>query len=449
MVLNNSKYGDIWNSVLLKLEQEINDANAFESFFFDTKIVSIDGNTITISAPNAFSAEILNRRYLELIQSLLNETTQSNYKCTIIDASTITEKTVTLSPQKPVFMSNLNPKFAFENFVIGPSNRESYVASLAIAMDPGNFYNPLFIFGRSGLGKTHLLHAIGNYIRIKNPSANILYTSTDDFIDQVIRAFKDSSGIEGLKDLYRQVDVLLLDDIQFLSSKEKTKEVLFNIFNTLINNGKQIVLTSDRPPYELKSIEDRLVGRFSSGLTIEIKALEFETAYQILKRKVEALDPKHNGIDEEVLKYIVSNYSTDVRDLEGALNKLLFYSITFNPGEVINMEIATRALESLSKKSERNAITIEKIKMVVANYYNISPTRLESKTRTADITVARHIAMYLCRTILDASLNKIGSAFGGKDHSTVINACEKVDKLLKENEDYQVAITELTSKIKG
>ncbi len=447
MVLSNSRYEDIWKSVLSNLQTRINDNAAFSSFFYDTKIVEIEGDNITVSAPNSFAAEILVRRYLELIQELLNDVTQSNFKCTIVDAASLVEAKKTITTQQPTFISNLNPKFTFENFVVGPSNRESYVASLATAMDPGNFYNPLFLYGKSGLGKTHLLHAIGNYVRVKNPSANVFYRSVDDFVEDVVKAFKDS-GIETLKDKYRQVDVMLLDDVQFLSSKEKSKEVLFSIFNLLINAGKQIVLTSDRSPHELKNIEDRLVGRFSSGLSVEIRALEYETAYMILKKKIEVLDINGGKIDEDVLKYIASNYSSDVRKLEGALNKLLFYAITFNPGDHIDMQVALETFKSFSKIQEKNAVTIDKIKMAVSEYYSISPSQLESRQRTSNITVARHIAMYLCRSMLNVSLAKIGDEFGGKDHTTVISACEKVEKMLKENPDYIQAIEDLKKLIK-
>ena len=445
----NNKYDEIWSNALTKLKEEINDNAVLSSFFYGTKIVSISDNTITVSAPSSFAVSILNNRYLELIRDVLNNITQSNYECKIVDSNNLKEEIeiTRATPVQSVFISNLNPKFTFETFVVGPSNHESYVAATATATDPGNFYNPLFIYGRSGLGKTHLLHAIGNYIRVKNPAMKVLYRSTDDFVEEVVKAFKDT-GIENLKDKYREVDVLLLDDVQFLSTKEKTKETLFHIFNLLINSGKQIVLTSDRHPSEIKSLEDRLVGRFSSGLSIEIKALEYDTAYRILKKKVESQDINNGKIDDNVLQYLAKNYSTDVRKLEGALNKLLFYAITFNPGSEINMDVVTNTFAPLVRNQENNNIDINLIKTAVSEYYSISPSQLSSKLRTSNITVARHIAMYLCRSMLDVSLVKIGEEFGGRDHSTVINACEKVEKMLKENTDYIQAIEDLKRIIK-
>jgi len=444
-----NKYDEIWSNALTKLKEEINDNAVLSSFFYGTKIVSISDNTITVSAPSSFAVSILNNRYLELIRDVLNNITQSNYDCEIIDSNSLKEEIeiTRAAPAPSVFISNLNPKFTFETFVVGPSNHESYVAATATATDPGNFYNPLFIYGRSGLGKTHLLHAIGNYIRVKNPAMKVLYRSTDDFVEEVVKAFKDT-GIENLKDKYREVDVLLLDDVQFLSTKEKTKETLFHIFNLLINSGKQIVLTSDRHPSEIKSLEDRLVGRFSSGLSIEIKALEYDTAYRILKKKVESQDINNGKIDDNVLQYLAKNYATDVRKLEGALNKLLFYAITFNPGSEINMDVVTNTFAPLVRNQENNNIDINLIKTAVSEYYSISPSQLSSKLRTSNITVARHIAMYLCRSMLDVSLVKIGEEFGGRDHSTVINACEKVEKMLKENPDYIQAIEDLKRIIK-
>lgn len=444
MSIKNERYKEIWEASLSLIQRSINDNQVFSNFFYDTHIEDIKSDVIIISAPNSFAVQVLNRKYIELISEVIHQTTSSNFKVEIVDINTYEEeaKSEIVSEKPQVFISNLISKFTFDNFVVGESNRESYMAAFTTATDPGNFYNPLFIYGKSGLGKTHLVHAIGNYIRDKNPNYKILYKSVDDFVEDVIKAYKES-GVESLKELYKQVDVFLLDDVQFLSSKTKSKEVLFSIFNTLINNGKQIVLTSDRPPQDLRDIEDRLVGRFSSGLSVQIKALEYETAYKILEKKVSSLDINGGNIDDEVLKYIAENYSTDVRRLEGALNKILFYSITFNPNTDINMDLVKNTFEVIDKKNVQESLTLDKIKIAVSEYYSISVSQLESKVRTSNVSTARHIAMYLCRKYLDISLNQIGDGFGGKDHTTVINAIEKVEKLLKENPDYLGAIEDL------
>lgn len=445
MVLNNSKFEEIWNAVLAQLNDYIDDRIAFDAYFLNTKISKIENNTIFVATPNRYSATVLNQRYHEKISEYLQTITQSNFKVSIMDEESLNTFLITSEAIKPEkkFYSNLNPRFSFENFVHGVCNLESYQAALATAMDPGGFYNPLFIYGKSGLGKTHLLHAIGNYIRSKrDTSLKVLYLTADDFFEEYVRSIKDKDG-DSLKDRFREIDVLLLDDVQFLSTKEKTKEIFFHIFNLLINAGKQIVITSDRSPSELRSLEDRLVSRFLSGLTVEIKDLDYDTALNILKKKVETQNINNGEIDEGVLKYIASNYLTDVRQLEGALNKLLFYAITYNKQEKINLEMALETFKSFSAIKDRNTVSCEKIKLVVAEYYNISPNQLVSKLRTSNLVTARHIAIYLCRTMLDLPLQKIGEEFGGRDHSTIINACDKVDRLLKKDQDYVIVINNL------
>jgi len=446
--MENREYESIWTACLAKLQDSINDMSAFSNFFYDTSIISINNDLVTIGASNSFAAQVLNRKYVEQIQKVVEEITQTNYKILIIDKGQASSDFQPIVEREKVFISNLNPKFTFDNFVVGVSNREAYMAAYATAMDPGKFYNPLFIYGKSGLGKTHLAHAIGNYIRSKNDNVKVLYKSVDDFVEDVVKAFKDQ-GIEVLKDFYRDVDVFLLDDIQFLTTKEKSKEVLFSIFNNLINAGKQIILTSDKPISELKHLEDRLVGRFSQGLSVQIKDLEYETAYQILCKKIEALDINQGRIEEDVIKYIATNYSKDVRQLEGALNKILFYAITLNPSSSIDMNLIKNTFAVINKKPGEGNLTIEKIKIAVSEYYSISISQLEGKQRTSNIAIARHIAMWLCRTMLDVSLNQIGEGFGGKDHTTVINAIEKVDNLLKEDISYKQAVDELKKLLKN
>lgn len=449
MTFNNSKLEDIWNSVLVSVERTLNDRTLYQSFFENTKIDSINGDTITIVTPNSYSATVLKTKYLDLLQNLLEEITQSNFKCLIVDESSLEIRKREILPTKieTTFVSNLNPRYTFENFVTGQCNRESCTAAVTTAIDPGHFYNPLFLYGRSGLGKTHLLHAIGNYIKTKNPSMKVLYTTVDDFFEEYVKAIKDK-GIEDLKDRYRQLDVLLLDDVQFLAKKEKTKEVFFHIFNILINAGKQIVLTSDRHPQELKSLEDRLVGRFSSGLSIEIKNLEYDTALRILKKKIETLDINGSNISDDVLEFIATNYASDVRQLEGALNKLLFYAINFNQNDDINMDVALETFKSLKTSTNRNQLDCERIKITVAEYYNISVNQLSKKIRTTNIVIARHIAMYLCKELLDLSLTKIGEEFGGKDHTSVMNAIKNVENKMKQNSDYFIAVEEIKNILK-
>lgn len=449
MVLDASKMGDIWNTVLNRLEREVDDRLVYSTYFEGSYIKSIDNGLVTVVSPSRFAAIMLKSKYFESIQAHVDDVTQTNFKVQIIDQDEADAKTkvdvlvsnAAVRMEKP-FDSHLNPKFTFESFVTGPSNREACVAAVSAATDPGNFYSPLFIFGKSGLGKTHLLHAIGNYIKDKNPSFRVLYLTTDDFFEHYIKMVKERSS-ESLKEEFKNIDVLLLDDVQFLASKEKTRETFFHIFNLLSNNNKQIVLTADRPPQELKDVEDRLVGRFASGLSVEIQALEKETAYEILRKKVENQHLNDGKIDEDVLRYISENYSGNVRQLEGALNKLLFYAITFNKREEIDMNTALETFKTFERVKQSNPITMDRIKNAVAEYYNISVTQLTSKIRQSSLVTPRHIAMYLCKSMLDPTLKEIGEAFGGRDHTTVINAVNKVEKLLKTSEDYVVVINDL------
>ena len=452
MLLTSSKREEIWNEVLSRVEKELNDTMIFSTFFNESRLANITDDEAIIQVPTIFAKQAISTDpYHSLLKDIFNKVTGSNFNLKIVDSykeDKEEEETSFIDKESFIdFNSNLNPNYTFESFVVGPSNREGQAASLAAALNPGKFYNPLFLFGKSGLGKTHLLHAIGNYIKNKNSSMKVLYMTVDDFFEEYVKAIKDKE-IEALKDKYRQIDVLLLDDIQFLASKEKTKEVFFNIFNILFNAGKQIVITSDRHPQELKSLEDRLVGRFSSGLSIEIKDLEYDTAFRILKKKIETMNINGGNIDDEVLEFIAQNYSTDVRQLEGALNKLLFYAINFKQQDEINMTTALETFKSFSKNKEKNKLDCDLIQLVVAEYYNISVSQLKGKLRNTNIVLARQIAMYLCRTMLDCSFKKIGEEFGGKDHSTVIASIAKVEKMLKENSDYLIAINEIKEIIK-
>ena len=450
MLLTSSKREEIWNEVLMRVEKELNDTMIFSTFFNESRLVNISDDEAIIQVPTIFAkTAISNDPYFSLLTEIFNKVTGSNFNLKIVD-SYKEEKEETSFNEKESFIdfnSNLNPNYTFESFVVGPSNREGQAASLAAALNPGKFYNPLFLFGKSGLGKTHLLHAVGNYIRSKNKSMRVLYISSDQFIEEYFRCIREK-GFEALKNRFRSIDVILIDDIQFLASREKVGEYFFSIFNLFINSNKQIIMTSDRPPLELKGLEDRLVSRFASGLSVGLTAPEYETSFKILKNKIKEQNMPEDIIEDDVLKYIAERFSNDVRQLEGALNKLLFTAISFNNSGSITMNDAIDSFKLIGVPGEKKNLTIEKIKIVVAEYYNISPNELSSKVRTSKIAMARHIAMYLCRTLLTSSLSQIGNEFGGRDHTTVINGIEKVEKLCKNNEDYLIAVTELKSRLK-
>lgn len=447
--MNFSKLNSIWDEVLSSLKNKLQDNNIFNTFFQDSKLYEIKDDTACISVKTKFAKQLLESRYSTIIEMTLEEVCKTHYNClfTLENAmDTFETNKVSKAEDKEGFVSNLNSNYTFENFVVGPSNQEAQSAALTAALEPGKFYNPLFIYGKSGIGKTHLLHAIGNYIRYKSgQETKVYYISSADFLDDYVNAIRENT-INELKESFKKMDVLLIDDIQFLSGKDKTNEMFFHIFNHLINNRKQIVITSDRSPNELKGLEERLVSRFASGLSVCIQNPEYETSLEILKKKVENQNISSKVIKEDVLSYIALKYSKDIRQLEGALNRLVFYAESFKKQtKVIDLDLAQEALKGLvvNQNTNSNALTIDKIKMAVADYYKISTSQLSASIRVSNISNARHIAMYLCRNLLDVPFIKIGDEFGGRDHSTVINACEKVEKLLKTDANFKQAIEDI------
>lgn len=338
----------------------------------------------------------------------------------------------------------------FDNFVVGDCNRESKAAALACAIYPGKF-NPLFIYGNSGLGKTHLLMAIANYVIQNNPSQKVYYTDANKFVENVVSSIRDNK-IDAFKQYMYSVDVLLVDDIQFLAGKEKSHEVFFTIYNELISKGKQICLASDRQPKEIKGLEERLISRFSSGLSEGIDSPEFETSLAILQMKIKQSGYGYEieDIDKEGLDYIASNFSGNVRELEGAWNRVLFYAIQWqNDGEKIKFETVLAALRNSAVVSDKTGLSPKKIIKTVADYYGLTHQQITSKTRTKNIANARHISIYLCRKLLDIPYIKIGDEFGGRDHSTIISACTKVEKQIKKYPEYAEAVKKIEAMLKS
>jgi chromosomal replication initiator protein len=444
--MNLSKLSTIWEQVLQIVKDQLQDNKVFDTFFQNSKLCKVDGDTAYVSVKTKFAKELLGERYLPLIEKALEQTTNYNYSCKIVMENEIAPQSEDLEvDQKSDYVSNLNSNYTFENFVVGPSNQEAQSAALTTALEPGKFYNPLFIYGKSGIGKTHLLHAIGNYITSKDHNKHVYYVSSAEFLDEYVNAIR-ASQIDEFKESFKQNDVLLIDDIQFLSGKDKITETFFHIFNHLVTRHKQIVITSDRAPNELKKLEERLVSRFASGLSVQITAPEYETSLEILKKKIEGQTISTKVIKEDVLSYIALKYSKDIRQLEGALNRLMFYAESFKKqSKVIDLSIAQEALKGLvvTPVQQSDTLTVEKIKMTVADYYKLSTSQLSSSVRVSNISNARHIAMYLCRVLLDTPFIKIGDEFGGRDHSTVINACEKVEKLLKTDPNFKQAVEDI------
>ena len=438
----------IWDQVKDIIRSSFEDSVVFMEFYNDTQLVDLTETEATVLVKYKVHYLVLNSiESSEIINRALKKVLSRDVRCRIVLEEEYKKSSHSLS--KKELEDNILRDYTFENFVVGPSNKEAYMASLAVAMDPGRqTYNPLFIYGDSGLGKTHLLYSVGNYIKKKFPEKKILYISCINFVKQVGQAIKDKK-IDELKDEWNSMDVLMVDDIQFLSGKTKSNEVFFSVYFELFNNRKQIILTSDRAPEQIKDIEERLVSRFSQGLSVTLTSPEYETAYKILQMKIKTTHGiDESTIDPEVLSFLATNFSSDVRKLEGSLNRLLFYSINFYNTNKINLDLLNEAFkDTMVPLPNKNELRIKDVINVVTDYYGLTKQQITGKTRTKNVSTARQIAMYLCRKHLDITYDKIGEEFGGKDHSTVISSCDKIEKLIKTDPSYSRALSEIENKL--
>lgn len=443
----------IWNRSLQRIKKKLNDNHIYDTFFGGSYIDSVQGNTLVVIVNSELAAMVLAKSYTSLVEECVQAETSTNYKVTFLNQSEGTmQASKEKAPEKPLFFqeAKLDPRYTFDNFVVGASNREAYQASLMISRNPGNLYNPLLLHSQSGLGKTHLLQAIGNEIKVLRPMAKVLYISAADFVDEYIKFATGYKQDQTLTQYFKNdVDALLIDDIQFLIGKAKTMEMFFVVFQSLYTQGKQIVITSDQDPSKLNGLDERLKTRFSSGLVLPIQKPDLETSQAILRSKIEANNLDVSDFDEDVIEFLASRFSSSVRDLEGALNRLLFYTVNLEPTKHIDLPTAKKAISSLiSAQEEAGKLTEEKIISVVADYYSLPPAQITGKLRTSRIAMARHIAMYLIRTLLDTPFTKIGQTFGGKDHATVMSGVNKVEKSLKNDPDMKKAVNDLISRLK-
>lgn len=445
---------EIWSAAMAKMTQKLSSEpdgqRIIDTFFAGSKILSVEGSQIKIVVSTKLAAKVIESSYAADLKSFIDDITGTDFNLTFLSAEDVAEDKIEAKKEPSFFPeAYLNPNFTFDNFVVGSSNNEPFQASVMIASTPGRMFNPLLLYSESGLGKTHLLHAIGNSIKEKYPSMRILCISASDFVDEYVQYATGSKEDNSLAKYFRdQVDVFLIDDIQYIVGKKKTMEMFFVVFQALVNKGRQIVMTSDQPPERLDGLDERLRTRFTQGLVLPIQRPDVDTAVRILKMKIEAngLDPA--DFDDEVITFIASKFSKNVRELEGALNRLLFCTINLNPTKHITMDSAEKALKSLSgAKEDKSPLTEEKIIAKVADFYSLTPSQLTGKIRIARISMARHIAMYLIRDLLDAPFSKIGEAFGGKDHATVINGVKKVENSLKTDPDMAIAISELKRRL--
>ncbi|MDQ0151100.1 chromosomal replication initiator protein DnaA [Eubacterium multiforme] len=444
---------ELWEKTLNIIKGELSEVS-FNTWIKSCEPISMSSDTIKISVPNAFTQEILEKRYKDLVANSIKATCSKLYNIEFLIASEIqnaeeekSEKQAKkLKENKKIVVNdemttNLNPKYTFDSFVIGNSNRFAHAASLAVAESPAKAYNPLFIYGGVGLGKTHLMHAIGHYVLQNNSSAKVVYVSSEKFTNELINAIKDDKN-EEFRNKYRNVDILLIDDIQFIAGKERTQEEFFHTFNALHDANKQIILSSDRPPKEIPTLEDRLRSRFEWGLIADIQVPDFETRMAILKKKA---DVEKLNVANEVMVYIATKIKSNIRELEGALIRIVAYSSLTN--REITVDLASEALKDIISKKQSKHITIEIIQDVVASYFNLRVEDLKSQRRTRNVSYPRQMAMYLSRKLTDMSLPKIGEEFGGRDHTTVIHAYEKISDNLNRDESLQHTIEDLTKKL--
>ncbi|TCT24630.1 chromosomal replication initiator protein DnaA [Melghiribacillus thermohalophilus] len=442
----------LWNETLKKIEGKISKPS-FDTWLKSTEAIDLNDQIITIAAPNEFARDWLENSYSKLISDTLFELTGTEMEPKFVIPETRKEEK---QPKKPVKKgtdlkngqddspkSMLNSKYTFDTFVIGSGNRFAHAASLAVAEAPAKAYNPLFIYGGVGLGKTHLMHAIGHYVLEHNPSAKVVYLSSEKFTNEFINSIRDNKAIN-FRNKYRNVDVLLIDDIQFLAGKEQTQEEFFHTFNTLHEENKQIVISSDRPPKEIPTLEDRLRSRFEWGLITDITPPDLETRIAILRKKAKA-----EGLDipNEVMLYIANQIDTNIRELEGALIRVVAYSSLIN--QDIDASLAAEALKDIIPGSKPKVITIAGIQEAVGEKFNVKLEDFKSKKRTKSIAFPRQIAMYLARELTDFSLPKIGEEFGGRDHTTVIHAHEKISNMLDNDQQLQKEVQEIKERLKS
>ncbi len=442
----------LWKSFLEKIKEQISSLS-YETWFKDTKLHSLNDGIATIIVPMNLHKKHLMENYKEDIENVFNSLTGTNFTFCfkleneiedvkkVIDISEINQGV----PRQSANDANLNPQYTFDTFIVGDSNRFAFTAARAVAEKPGKAYNPLFLYSKSGLGKTHLMQSIGNYI-LENSNKKVLYVSSDKFVNDYVNAVRSVGknsveNIDSFKNKYRNIDVLIIDDIQFLGSATKGQEEFFHTFNELYNSNKQIIIASDRSVDDLKMLENRLLTRFNWGLTANITPPDFELRVNIIKKKI-AHQESAEDVPQDVIEYIANNFDSDIRQLEGAITRVFAYSLMMNRG-IVTLNIAIDSLkDQLSDKSAFKN-DVHRIQRVVCDYFKINIDELKGKKRSKNINYPRQIAIYLCRELTTESFPKIGTYFGGRDHSTIINAYQKIQNDLKSNEQLQVVISEL------
>ena len=434
---------NLWDQILARIEMKMN-RHTFYTWFRPTSFVAEDRSSVTVRVPDLSFQDWLTKHYWGVITEAMTELKRPNLAVNFVVESVADAPTIALSPDEktafetavaatPPGPAGLNPRYTFDTFIVGSSNQFAHAACRAVAELPSRSYNPLFIYGGVGLGKTHLMHAVGQYVLQHDPYLKLTYISSERFMNEMINAVRYDRVID-FRERYRNVDVLLVDDIQFLAGKEGTQTEFFHTFNALYDSQKQIVLSSDHPPHEIPALEERLRSRFEWGLTADIQSPDLETKVAILKKKAEA---EAVPLPDNVAMYIAGKIKSNIRELEGSLIRLIAYaSLT---GQDISLQLAQEVLRNILDH-EQKAVTIEIIQKFVADYYNLKMVDLKSRNNSKSVAMPRQIAMYLCKSLTHASLPEIGRSFGGKHHSTVIHSIRKVEDLRKRDGDFNTLI---------
>lgn len=432
------------NELLTKAKELLKEETtkiSYETWIKILEIQSEDNGNIVLLTSTEFQKNIIASKYLDLLTNTFNYLTNKDCSVSIVSREELEAAannanlgdTVKIETPINYATTNLNPKYTFSTFVVGNNNRFAHAAALAVAEAPASSYNPLFIYGGVGLGKTHLMHAIGNEILKNNKNSKILYVTSEAFTNELINAIKDNTN-DQFRNKYRSIDVLLIDDIQFIAGKERIQEEFFHTFNTLYESGKQVIMSSDKPPKDIPLLEDRLKSRFEWGIIADISNPDYETRLAILRKKAQ-LD--NIIIDDDILSTIATRIDSNIRELEGTLNKLIAKaSLTNNQ---ITMEMAEKAINDIVSQQEK-VISAEYIQETVGKYFNVNPKDLKGSKRSNDITFPRQIAMFLCRNVANMSLPQIGRDFGKRDHTTVMHACNKIEKEIKTNSNTKLIV---------
>ena len=428
---------EAWDKAIGLLEKNLMPIK-FNTWIKPLKLYSVNAESIVIVADNVLTLSSVKTRYFTDLYNMIKLSFGRSYELEFYTQDEIDRQQVSVK------RTTLNSKYNFENFVVGPSNSFAYAASLAVAEQPSDVYNPLFIYGSVGLGKTHLMNAIGNYIMADDPMKNVLLTTSESFTNELIDAIVKKKDTSELRNRMRNVDVLMVDDIQFLSKTKSTQEEFFHTFNDLYNNGKQIIISSDRPPKDIPTIEERLRSRFEWGLIVDIQKPDYETRVAILRKKA---DEEGIDVSYDVIDYIAGRVESNIRELEGTLTRLSAQGQLM--GVPITLDFARDSLSQLMKSQEGRRITPELIISVIADQYGVTAEDIVSKKRSREVALPRQIAMYLCRNMTQLSTTNIGRSFGGRDHTTVMHGCDKINQEMNDNFSFRKRIEELTAMIKN